>query len=519
MSTVSMSVRQFSKRSPSQAWRRSANSNRSEIFQNHMLHFQSGNPESVVIGGKNKFALVPQAFDRSGIKQILYVGWGPQASAQAPNLKKTLELAGRSDIKVCVGLRPDSKSIPLAKVEGFNEEDGTLGDIYALAAQSDLIFCLIADGAMVEIHKALFSAAKPGAIIGLAHGFLAGHLQSIGTHFPPDRDFIMVAPKGMGASVRALYLQGLETEGAGINSSVAIHLHSRDAKRSRYYLCDLANAVSVGIGSPVTFGTDFTSEVISDLFGERAMLLGGLYGAVEALFNYYRVTHSFHDAFRFSTSGLTGTVREGLSRLGIEGFYQSLSGEERVSFGEGYLVGYPTCDLIHDRIYQSVSSFEEIKEVVIATSNLQREPMKPIGTSDMWRFATEKKWYGESIPMCKELAFSAGVYVGGVMSHLHTLLHHGHCVSETINEGLIEALDSLIPYMHARGVGYMVDNCSITARLGTRKWAGVYKDELARVLGGRRHHGALVTLNDDALHRDIGILYSLRPKVAINVSL
>ena len=47
----------------------------------------------------------------------------------------------------------------------------------------------------------------------------------------------------------------------------------------------------------------------------------------------------------------------------------------------------------------------------------------------------------------------------------------GHPYSEICNESIIEATDSLNPYMHARGVAFMVDNCSYTARLGSRKWA------------------------------------------------
>lgn len=47
----------------------------------------------------------------------------------------------------------------------------------------------------------------------------------------------------------------------------------------------------------------------------------------------------------------------------------------------------------------------------------------------------------------------------------------GHPWSEICNESIIEATDSLNPYMHARGVAFMVDNCSYTARLGSRKWA------------------------------------------------
>ena len=70
--------------------------------------------------------------------------------------------------------------------------------------------------------------------------------------------------------------------------------------------------------------------------------------------------------------------------------------------------------------------------------------------------------------------FTAGVYCACMMSQIDTLREKGHSYSEVCNESVIEAVDSLNPYMHARGVAFMVDNCSFTARLGARKWAPRY---------------------------------------------
>lgn len=64
---------------------------------------------------------------------------------------------------------------------------------------------------------------KPNSILGLSHGFLLGHLQSLGLDFPKNISVIAVCPKGMGPSVRRLYVQGKEINGAGINSSFAVH--------------------------------------------------------------------------------------------------------------------------------------------------------------------------------------------------------------------------------------------------------------------------------------------------------
>jgi len=72
-------------------------------------------------------------------------------------------------------------------------------------------------------YEKIFSHMKPNSILGLSHGFLLGHLQSSGLDFPKNISVVAVCPKGMGPSVRRLYVQGKEINGAGINASFAVH--------------------------------------------------------------------------------------------------------------------------------------------------------------------------------------------------------------------------------------------------------------------------------------------------------
>src|SRR4029077_10037003 len=65
---------------------------------------------------------------------------------------------------------------------------------------------------------------------------------------------------------------------------------------------------------------------------------------------------------------------------------------------------------------------------------------------------------------------TAGIFCGAMVAQVDVLRHHDHAWSEIANESIIELVDSLIPYMHARGIAHMVDNCSTTARLGARRW-------------------------------------------------
>src|SRR5207253_7793938 len=125
-------------------------------------------------------------------------------------------------IRVAVGLRAGSASYDGARADGFSETDGTLGDMFDVIRDSDLVILLIADAALVDRHEEIFRALKRDAIIGLSHGFLLAHLQSSGGCFPSDHSVIAVCPKGMGKSVRRLFEQGASIDGAGINCSVAV---------------------------------------------------------------------------------------------------------------------------------------------------------------------------------------------------------------------------------------------------------------------------------------------------------
>ena len=85
-----------------------------------------------------------------------------------------------------------------AEAVGFTKESGTLGDMYRVCGESDLVLLLISDAALAQNYKSIFNSMKPGSTIGLSHGFLLSHLQSVGEEFPKDMNVIAVCPKGMG---------------------------------------------------------------------------------------------------------------------------------------------------------------------------------------------------------------------------------------------------------------------------------------------------------------------------------
>jgi len=415
--------------------------------------------EAIVRGGRHLFDRLPAAFE--GVGQIGVIGWGPQGSAQARNLRDSVAGA----VRVTVGLRADSASFADARAAGFSEADGTLGEMFEVIAGSDLVILLIADAAQAELYEQIFAALRPGSTLGFSHGFLLGYLSNQGIPFPAGVDVIAVCPKGMGKSVRALYEQGREVNGAGINASFAVQQDVTGRATER------ALGWSVALGAPFTFQTTLRSEYLSDLSGERAVLLGGVHGIVESLYRRYRDQGmTDENAFRHSVESVTGPISRIISKDGLDGVYKRLNVDGREVFAEAYSAAYPVGLELTQEIYDEVLSGNEIRGVVLAGRRFARFPMGKIDQADMWQVGQKVRAdrVEDEIPLDP---FTAGVFCGVMMGQVDALIERGHPYSEIANESVIEAVDSLNPYMHARGVAYMVDNCSTTARLGARKWA------------------------------------------------
>jgi len=482
----------------------------SKVFKKEKVTF-GPHTEYVVRGGREFFPLVRKAFE--GIQQIGVLGWGSQGPAQAMNLRETLE---GSDIKVVVGLREGSSSRKAAEKAGFTEENGTLGEMFAVAAKSDLVILLISDAAQAEIYERLFNVMKPGSTLGLSHGFLLGHLKTQGRYFPDSINVIGVCPKGMGPSVRRLYEQGRDTEGAGINSSFAVE---QDIDG---HATDYAIGWSVAIGSPFTFITSLEMEYKSDIFGERGILLGAVHGIVENLFRRY-IDNGLEKprAFIEAVESITGPVSRTISHKGILGVYEAIPAETKKDFERAYCAAYePFHDLLEE-IYQEVASGNELRSVILAGKRLKKRPMPVIDNTPMWILGKDvrKNRVEDDLPLNP---FTAGIYLAAMIAQIDILAENGHAYSEIVNESIIEAVDSLNPYMHFKGVSHMVDNCSTTARLGSRKWAPRFDYALTQSVypvleGAEPDKNLLNRFLSHEVHQALATALEFRPSVDISV--
>jgi ketol-acid reductoisomerase len=484
----------------------------SKVFKKEVLEV-AGTKEYVVRGGRDLFPLLPKAF--AGVKQIGVIGWGSQGPAQSQNLRDSLEGTG---IKVAVGLRKGSSSWQAASQAGFSEKDGTLGEMFDVIRNSQLVLLLISDAAQSKLYGKVFEALQPGATLGLSHGYLLGHLTNEGKQFPKGINVIAVCPKGMGPSVRRLYVQGKSVNGAGINASFGVQ-QDVDGRAT-----DLALGWSVALGSPYTFQTTLESEYKSDIFGERGILLGAVHGLVEGLYRrYINVEGKSHEqAFLHSAESVTGPISKTISKEGIIAVYERLKGADKVTFEKAYAATYPAAREVIAEIYDEVASGNEIRSVNLAGERFARYPMGKIDGTEMWRTGEKVRAQRDEakIPLNP---FTAGVYIAVMMAQIDELDEHGHPWSEIANESVIECTDSLNPYMHARGVAYMVDNCSTTARLGSRKWAPRFDyliDQVAYVAidQGQPLDGSLIErFKKHAIHPVLAEVGKMRPPVDIAV--
>lgn len=194
-------------------------------------------------------------------KTVAIIGYGSQGHAHALNLKE-------SGVNVVIGLYEGSKSWKIAEEAGF--EVFVAADA---AKKADFIMILINDEKQADLYKeSIEPHLTAGKTLAFAHGFNINFGQIV----PPAYvDVVMIAPKGPGHTVRSEYV-----EGKGVPALVAIH---QDAT-GRALDIALAYAAGVGGSRAGVLQTTFKDETETDLFGEQAVLCGGVTALMKAGF-------------------------------------------------------------------------------------------------------------------------------------------------------------------------------------------------------------------------------------------
>jgi ketol-acid reductoisomerase len=192
-------------------------------------------------------------------KTVAVIGYGSQGHAHALNLKD-------SGVAVVVGLRPDSRSVEPARSAGLE-----VTDIADAASRGDIVMVLLPDEKHGEIYREhIADGIAPGNALFFGHGFSI-HYGEVDP--PPEVDVALVAPKGPGHLVRRQFV-----EGSGVPGLIAVQQSPGGGAR------DLALAYAKGIGCTRggVIETTFKDETETDLFGEQAVLCGGVTELVRA---------------------------------------------------------------------------------------------------------------------------------------------------------------------------------------------------------------------------------------------
>ena len=192
-------------------------------------------------------------------KTVAVLGYGSQGHAHALNLRD-------SGISVVVGLRDGSASVAKARAEGLE-----VTSLAEAASQGDVVMILLPDERQGEVYESeVRDGIAPGNMLMFAHGF-AIHYGQVDPG--PEVDVGMLAPKGPGHLVRRQFL-----EGRGVPGLAAVHQDATGSAR------DLVLAYGKGIGCARAgiIETTFKDETETDLFGEQAVLCGGLTELVRA---------------------------------------------------------------------------------------------------------------------------------------------------------------------------------------------------------------------------------------------
>ena len=196
-------------------------------------------------------------------KRVAVIGYGSQGRAQSLNLKD-------SGVNIIVGLRESGASWEKAKKDGLNVEI-----IEKAAREADLIQILVPDEVQPQVYRSnkILENLKEGNVLMFSHGFNIHFKQIVP---PPNVDVIMVAPKGPGAIVRTMY-----TQGRGVPNLIAVYQdytgHARDIA--------LAYSQAIGGTRAGAIETTFREETETDLFGEQAVLCGGVTAMIQAGFD------------------------------------------------------------------------------------------------------------------------------------------------------------------------------------------------------------------------------------------
>jgi ketol-acid reductoisomerase len=303
---------------------------------------------------------------------VAILGYGVQGRGQSLNMKD-------NQVRVIVGLRDKGRGWDLALKDGWVPGQ-TLFSLEEATERGTIVQYLLSDAGQKEQWPRLKPLLTPGKALYFSHGFSVVYSDQTGVIPPKDIDVILVAPKGSGTTVRRLFL-----EGKGINSSYAVHQDATGRALDRCLACGFA------IGSGYLFETTFHKEVVSDLTGERGVLMGAIYGLWLAQYEVLREHgHSPSEAFNETVEEATQSLYPLIAENGMDWMYANCSTTAQRGALDWFKRFRDIAKPVFEELYHKVESGEETRRVLDANSRkdyreqLEKE-LKTIADSEMWQ--------------------------------------------------------------------------------------------------------------------------------------
>jgi len=281
-------------------------------------------------------------------------------------------------LNVVVGLRPGS-SYDAAVKDGWIPGK-TLLSIEDAAKKGTVILYLLSDAGQKDFWPTLLPFLTKGKALVFAHGFSIVFRDQTKVIPPKDVDVILVAPKGSGSTVRSLFL-----EGKGINSSWAVHQNATGKAKER------VQALGVAVGSGYIYETTFEKEVLSDLTGERGILMGAIQGLFQAQYDVLRSRgHSPSEAFNETVEEATQSLYPLIGARGMDWMYSNCSTTAQRGALDWWKKFYNANKPLMEELYESVKNGTETRITLEANSRptyragLEKE-LEELNNSELWR--------------------------------------------------------------------------------------------------------------------------------------
>jgi ketol-acid reductoisomerase len=307
-----------------------------------------------------------------GKETVAVLGYGVQGRGQSLNMRD-------NGISVIIGLREKSSGWQLAEKDGW-VAGKTLFSLDEAAKRGTIIQYLLSDAGQKEHWPKLKPFLTAGKALYFSHGFSIVFSDQTGVIPPKDIDVILVAPKGSGTTVRRHFL-----EGKGINASFAIQHDATGRARERCLACGIA------IGSGYLFETTFKKEVISDLTGERGVLMGAIYGLWLAQYEVLRAHgHSASEAFNETVEEATQSLYPLIGENGMDWMYANCSTTAQRGALDWFQRFRDATKPVFEELYRKVEAGDETRRTLEANSRpdyrqqLEKE-LKAVADSEMWK--------------------------------------------------------------------------------------------------------------------------------------